>query len=194
MTTLRVRTHMRVPLNGTHEPFHQLSRLSCLQIIATSRQRKTGLFLLSSLRKCVCPHATTANMVFVTLRVPHTSESCFDHCLQLSQIFIRVCFSSPPSLAHAFSYTSIPYTGISRISVASCHIKDTGWFKAITQKTLIGKTSRRLRDLDPDNFLRCSMGHYATFNGGDFSTFDVFTVFRGSQFFRDKCPKFRPAL
>ena len=43
---------------------------------------------------------------------------------------IRVCFSSPPSLAVAYSYTSIPYSGISRLSVASYdrnHVWPRAW-------------------------------------------------------------------
>ena len=53
-----------------------------------------------------------------------------------------------------------------------------------TQKTLIGKTSRRFNELDPENLHRYSMGHYEKSNGGGFFTFWLFSpFFRGPRFF-----------
>ena len=52
------------------------------------------------------------------------SEMCIRDSLH------RVRFSSPPSLAYAFSHTSITYSGISRVSVGSYHRKHIwprGW-------------------------------------------------------------------
>ena len=89
-------------------------------------------------------------MVFVRLRVANTFESSFDHSLQLSQFFIPCVRSSlPPALACAYSYyTSIPYSGISRVSVASNYRKRmylASWmghyFGAETIQSLIDRRS-----------------------------------------------------
>ena len=70
------------------------------------------------------------NMVFVILRVPHTIESGFDHSLQLSQVFSS-CALFFASIAGVYLQVHIvPYSGISRISVASYHRKHIwprGW-------------------------------------------------------------------
>ena len=49
---------------------------------------------------------------------------------------------------------------------------------------LIGKTSRRFNELDPENLHRYSMSHYEkTYGRGFFYFFIFFAVFRGSQVF-----------
>ena len=70
------------------------------------------------------------NMIFMRLRVPHTIESGMIIRFNLAKLLHRVRFSSPPSLAYAFSHTSITYSGISRVSVGSYHRKHIwprGW-------------------------------------------------------------------
>ena len=53
------------------------------------------------------------------LRVPNTIRSGFDHSFNLANFTSRWRFSLPPSVAYAYSYTSIPHSAISRVSVAS---------------------------------------------------------------------------
>ena len=60
--------------------------------------------------------------------------------------------------------------------VLLCH---TSWFAVNRKKTLIGKTSRRFKELDAEILHRCSMGHYATLNGVGF----VYFFFTFSPFF-----------
>ena len=60
----------------------------------------------------------------------------------------------------------------------------TSWFTLITQKTLIGKTSRRLKVLNAEILLRCSTGHSTASDGWIFSNFSVILPFcRGPRFF-----------
>ena len=69
-------------------------------------------------------------MAFVRLRVAHTIESGLIIRFNLAKFSSRVRVSLPPSLAYAYSYTSIPFSGISRVSVASYHRKQIwprGW-------------------------------------------------------------------
>ena len=61
-------------------------------------------------------------------------------------------------------------------------ITNTSWFTVIAQKTLIGKSSRRFNELDPENLHRYSMSHYEKTDGRGFFIF-FFAVFRGSQVF-----------
>ena len=58
----------------------------------------------------------------------------------------------------------------------------TSWFTVITQKTLIGKTSRRFNELDPENLHRCSMGHYEKSEGGGFFIFCFIFDLEGSEY------------
>ena len=56
----------------------------------------------------------------------------------------------------------------------------------ITQNTVIGKTSRRLEELEPEILHRCSIGHYATFQGHFVFPFRHFSsFFGGPSFFGD---------
>ena len=56
---------------------------------------------------------------------------------------------------------------------------------------LIGKTSRRFKELDPENLHRCSMGHYATSYGVFFLLFDFFNRFSGVPDFWGEMPSIR---
>ena len=72
--------------------------------------------------------------------------------------------------------------------------KATSWFKVITQKSLIGKTSRRFKELDPEILHRCSLDHYATFDEGGFSTFWLFRRFSGVPDFFGEMPSIQTPL
>ena len=56
------------------------------------------------------------------------------------------------------------------------------WFTVITQKTLIGKTSGRFNELDPETLHRCSMGHYAKSHGVGFFVLYIIFDLEGSEY------------
>ena len=61
----------------------------------------------------------------------------------------------------------------------------TSWFTVNGKKTVIGKTSRRFKELDLEILHRFSMGYYATLQDFFFLLFDLFRRFSGAPFFRD---------
>ena len=67
-----------------------------------------------------------------------------------------------------------------RLRVERVQYSSTSWFTVNGQKTLIGKTSRRFNELDPETLQKCAMGHYESFGARDFSFLEYVTAFRGS--------------
>ena len=105
------------------------------RVVYLRKRRTSVLFHLSTGRSLSpswpvqAPHPTFHFQLFRgehgfrEMRVPNTIESGLTIRFNLAMCSFRVRFSMPPSLAYADTYTSISYSGTSRVSVAGYYRK-----------------------------------------------------------------------